>query len=168
MSSEAKRSRDIPFGGGCTAVVVSRQVLTCHDSPTKAKPSPNDELVAKADINTDGDEFNQKSKIKNQKSKSLILHPKTLYLSQKEPLLVEKPAPLLFEDIEDDLFEDIEDPRISRREKMYLMADNYILSPLRIAVHNVARRFYERKNEVEMYIEQSEIRQKTIRYFAQK
>jgi hypothetical protein len=57
---------------------------------------------------------------------------------------------------------------ISRREKLQAIADNLVLDPLRASIYNVARIFYERKNDVEMYVEQSEFAQKTIEYFAQR
>lgn len=53
---------------------------------------------------------------------------------------------------------------LSTREKLEISANDYVLTPLRSTVHKVFRRFYERKNDVEMYLEQSKIPQ----FFAQR
>ena len=55
-------------------------------------------------------------------------------------------------------------PETSRREKLDLAVNNIVLDPLRMAVHTVTKRFFERKTDVELFLEDIEM----PRFFAQR
>ncbi len=65
-------------------------------------------------------------------------------------------------------FDEIIEDEISRRERLHAIADNLIVNPLKSSIHRISRVFYERKNDVDMFVEQSEFAQRTIEYFAQR
>jgi hypothetical protein len=56
------------------------------------------------------------------------------------------------------------DYKSATAQRLQMAINDNVLNPLRTAIHNVTRRFYERKTEVELFLEQHEI----PRYFAQK
>ncbi|MCL2682749.1 MAG: hypothetical protein FWE63_04590 [Bacteroidales bacterium] len=64
---------------------------------------------------------------------------------------------------EDDNFIQEDNTEISRRERWNLAVNTRILDPLRTGIHNVVKRFHERKTDVELYLEEREI----PRFFAQ-
>jgi hypothetical protein len=82
-------------------------------------------------------------------------------LSPKTDLLIEPKfeEELEFEPSEFRLIE-----RVAGNERLLAAADQFIVTPAKTIIHNVVRRFYVRKTEVELFLEEVEM----PRFFAQR
>jgi hypothetical protein len=65
---------------------------------------------------------------------------------------------------DDNLIAEDDNFQLPLRERLQLAVNEIVLDPLRTVVHNVTKRFYERKTDIELFLEQRDI----PRYFAQK
>jgi len=92
---------------------------------------------------------------------TIPLTTENLTLSPQTDLLIE---PRFEEELELEAEEFRLIERVVNNERLLAAADQFIVTPAKIVIHNIFRRYYERRTDVEMFFEEREI----PRFFAQR
>ncbi|MDR2906629.1 MAG: hypothetical protein LBU91_01395 [Bacteroidales bacterium] len=97
-------------------------------------------------------------------------HPAPDFLAAITPISMSVPNERLLAEKTETLFPEIIelDETSSHLSRLDAVAGHSFFDPMRSVIHTASRIFYERKNDVDMFVEQSELAQKTIQYFAQR
>ena len=159
ISSEVERLND-------RVEVAERSRSHSSPEPLIAQTIFDDEQLTKDNeiMPNDNDEMNFQFSIFNFQLVAISTIPlstEKVTLSPKTDLLIEPrfEEELEFEPTEFRLIE-----RVAGNERLLAAADQFIVTPAKTIIHNVVRRFYVRKTEVELFLEEVEM----PRFFAQR